>query len=225
MEEVDAKKLLQQQLKVLRDQQLLLWPQNNMYSSVRVEQHAGTVTSNILWQQQTRRTRMLADSDYSFWPGGDQHTTTASAIPPLFLPLCKKKCPGKVQEDANNAYYRGCKSLPPPDNFTSMKGGDEEEGIEEYSLKQIAGQSSVESFPSKIFRLIEEAEQEGHDDIISFLPNGRSFVIHKPSKFLELMPKYFTTSRMASFQRQLNLCKLLVLAFIFVALCIQSNTH
>jgi hypothetical protein len=221
MEEVDAKNLLQQQLKVLRDQQLLLLPQNNMYSSVRVEQHAGTIRSNILRQQQTRRTRMLADTDYSFLLGGDHHITTASAIPPLFLPLRKKRCPGKVQEDANTAYYRGCKSLPPGDNVT--EGGGEEEGIEEYTLKQIAGQLSVESFPFKIFRLIEEAEKEGHNDIISFLPNGRSFVIHKPNKFLELMPKYFTTSRMASFQRQLNLCKFLVLAALSSLSLYASN--
>jgi hypothetical protein len=63
-----------------------------------------------------------------------------------------------------------------------------------------------ENFSLKLYRMLEEAETEGDDEIVSFLPDGRSFAIHKPKQFeSEIMPKYFTTSRMSSFQRQLNL--------------------
>lgn len=63
-----------------------------------------------------------------------------------------------------------------------------------------------ESFPRKVYRMLEEAEENGMEDVASFLSHGRVFVIHKPRKFItDFMPKYFSTSRMSSFQRQLNL--------------------
>jgi HSF-type DNA-binding len=63
-----------------------------------------------------------------------------------------------------------------------------------------------EPFPLKLYRIIYEAEKNGQDDIISFCPSGRSFMIHNVDEFGEkIMPQYFTSNRMASFQRQLNL--------------------
>jgi len=63
-----------------------------------------------------------------------------------------------------------------------------------------------DTFPFKLFRMIAEAEKEGNDKIISFNEDGLCFIIHKPREFVsDIMPKYFTTSRMSSFQRQLNL--------------------
>jgi hypothetical protein len=54
--------------------------------------------------------------------------------------------------------------------------------------------------------MLEEAEKKGNDSIASFFPHGRAFAIHKPREFVaELMPNYFSTTRMSSFQRQLNL--------------------
>jgi len=64
----------------------------------------------------------------------------------------------------------------------------------------------TDTFPFKLFRMLDEAEKKGDDDIVSFLPNGLGFAIHKPREFVtEIMRKYFTTCRMSSFQRQLNL--------------------
>ena len=58
----------------------------------------------------------------------------------------------------------------------------------------------------KLYRMLEEAERQGKEDIVSFLSHGRAFKIHKPKQFeAEIMQKYFTTTRMPSFQRQLNL--------------------
>ena len=37
-------------------------------------------------------------------------------------------------------------------------------------------------------------------------PSGRAFCIHRPRRFIsDIMPRYFSTTRMSSFQRQLNL--------------------
>lgn len=63
-----------------------------------------------------------------------------------------------------------------------------------------------ETFPLKLYRMLHEVEKIGKQNIVSFLPHGKSFVVHKPKAFVEdIMPKYFTTCRLASFQRQLNL--------------------
>ena len=89
-----------------------------------------------------------------------------------------------------------------------QEGEDEiaksDEKDEDRKMPAISG--ITENFPVKLYRMIEEAEKEGKDDIISFLSHGRAFAIHKPRQFVsEIMPKYFTTTRMSSFQRQLNL--------------------
>lgn len=69
-----------------------------------------------------------------------------------------------------------------------------------------ADDDNNDTFPFKLYRMIAEAERDGKDSIISFNSKGKCFMIHKPREFVtEIMPKYFTTSRMSSFQRQLNL--------------------
>lgn len=66
--------------------------------------------------------------------------------------------------------------------------------------------ASFESFPGKLHRILQDAENDGNEDIISFYPDGRSFGIHDSQRFLkEIMPRYFNTARYPSFQRQLNL--------------------
>lgn len=62
-----------------------------------------------------------------------------------------------------------------------------------------------ETFPVKLYRMLYEVEKDGKADVVSFLPHGRSFYIHKQNEFGLILPKYFSTDRMASFQRQLNL--------------------
>jgi len=62
-----------------------------------------------------------------------------------------------------------------------------------------------ESFPLKLYRMLFEVEQAGQDNIISFLPHGKAFFIHRPKDFVEqIMPRYFTTCRLASFQRTIQ---------------------
>lgn len=77
---------------------------------------------------------------------------------------------------------------------------EDEEGDDDSSAE------SSDTFPFKLYRMLAEAEEENNEDIVSFDAKGKCFMIHKPREFVtDIMPKYFTTSRMSSFQRQLNL--------------------
>jgi HSF-type DNA-binding len=60
-------------------------------------------------------------------------------------------------------------------------------------------------FPLRLHEMLDNAEGDGFDDVVSWQPHGRCFAIHKPKEFVELLPSYFKLSKMASFQRQLNL--------------------
>ena len=65
---------------------------------------------------------------------------------------------------------------------------------------------SKQAFPVKLYRMLERAERNGQEDIISFIDDGKAFAIHKPRAFeTDIMPSYFNSHRMSSFQRQLNI--------------------
>lgn len=58
-------------------------------------------------------------------------------------------------------------------------------------------------FPVKLYNLL---QKNMHEDIISWQPHGRCFLLRKPKEFVtEVMPLYFKQSKLTSFQRQLNL--------------------
>lgn len=66
--------------------------------------------------------------------------------------------------------------------------------------------SSNETFPCKLARMLNKAEEDGNSHILSFTPSGRAFKIHNHSEFAaKIMPKFFATCRLSSFQRQLSL--------------------
>jgi len=61
-------------------------------------------------------------------------------------------------------------------------------------------------FPLKLHQALEQVEDDGFADCISWQPHGRCFVIRKPKQFVEqVMPRYFNQTKLTSFQRQLNL--------------------
>jgi hypothetical protein len=63
-----------------------------------------------------------------------------------------------------------------------------------------------EPFPEKLYRMLQEVEQAGKSDIVTFHPHGRAFGIHNPERFVqEIMPKFFKHNKIASFARQLSL--------------------
>ena len=61
-------------------------------------------------------------------------------------------------------------------------------------------------FPWKLHSLLDHAEEEGKQSIVSWLPHGRAFRIHDRKSFSEeLMPTYFSSNKFKTFQRSLNL--------------------
>jgi hypothetical protein len=63
-----------------------------------------------------------------------------------------------------------------------------------------------EPFPQKLYQMLQEAEENGQEDVLSFFEHGRTFAIHNLEKFFnDIMPKYFRATRMSSFRRQLQL--------------------
>jgi HSF-type DNA-binding len=65
--------------------------------------------------------------------------------------------------------------------------------------------SSTTPFPMKLYEMIEQMESEGMSHVISWQPHGRCFQVHEPNAFKRMSQNYFKLSKMASFQRQLNL--------------------
>ena len=61
-------------------------------------------------------------------------------------------------------------------------------------------------FPWKLHEMLDAAEQNGEDHIVSWMPNGRRFKVHDRELFVKgMMTVYFNQSKYKSFQRQLNL--------------------
>ncbi|KAL3926561.1 MAG: hypothetical protein SGBAC_013428 [Bacillariaceae sp.] len=74
----------------------------------------------------------------------------------------------------------------------------------------VGGGSSMRTpnaaFPLKLHEILSQIESDGHDDIIGWMPHGRSFKIHKQKEFAEIiLPRYFVMTKKSSFLRQLNL--------------------
>jgi hypothetical protein len=61
-------------------------------------------------------------------------------------------------------------------------------------------------FPWKLHRLLDEAEAKGYEEVISWMPGGKTFKVHSKQRFSEdVMPQYFDSTKVRSFQRSLNL--------------------
>ena len=61
-------------------------------------------------------------------------------------------------------------------------------------------------FPIKLQIMLKVVEGLGKQNIISWQPHGRAFMIHRPTEFdEELMSKFFKSTKLASFKRQLHL--------------------
>lgn len=60
-------------------------------------------------------------------------------------------------------------------------------------------------FPYRLYEMLQLVERDGLDHIISWQPHGRCFAVHNPEEFAAILPRYFKLSKIASFQRQLNL--------------------
>jgi hypothetical protein len=78
-------------------------------------------------------------------------------------------------------------------------------GIDHYAAMAKSGAVGNAGFPLKLYDMLERVEKEGYSHIVSWQPHGRCFVVHRPDDIEDLLPRYFKLSKIASFQRQLNL--------------------
>jgi hypothetical protein len=62
------------------------------------------------------------------------------------------------------------------------------------------------SFPWKVHLMLEEAEKQKFQHIVSWVNNGSAFKVHNTEEFVtKVMPNYFDQTMYESFRRQLNL--------------------
>ena len=60
-------------------------------------------------------------------------------------------------------------------------------------------------FPYKLHQLLEDVEKDGKQAIISWLPLGNAFKVHRPSHFTsQIMSNYFRQTQYKSFTRQVR---------------------
>ena len=63
----------------------------------------------------------------------------------------------------------------------------------------------VNSFPLKLYRMLQTVTEEGKDNIVGWGQDGLSFHVHDTDLFLtDILPSYFRQTKYKSFQRQLN---------------------
>jgi len=91
------------------------------------------------------------------------------------------------------------------DEYRDFSGAADEEVLKGIYIDCMRGRPQ-EPFPMKLHKILHRCEAGLYSSIISWLPHGRAFKIHKPSLFVEkVMLKYFYQSKMTSFQRQLKM--------------------
>lgn len=82
----------------------------------------------------------------------------------------------------------------------------DEEAVKQVNQNLNINKSSLETFPTKLHKIIERGDMDGYSDVISWLPHGRAFRIHDTKAFVaKVMPKYFYISKITSFIRQLSI--------------------
>lgn len=60
-------------------------------------------------------------------------------------------------------------------------------------------------FPWKLYQLLEDSENNGTENIISWLPEGESFAVKKPNEFAkDMMSLYFRLGSYQSFTREVS---------------------
>ena len=93
------------------------------------------------------------------------------------------------------------------------KSGDENFVTEKARMTAAANQAVLKHnlfhmklpFPWKLHELLQDSERSGNEDVISWLPCGTAFKIHRPNDFTNgMMKKFFRMSKFKSFTRQVR---------------------
>ena len=97
-------------------------------------------------------------------------------------------------------------------------------GFQRRALEWLAAETPS-SFPAKLYRLLEESEQQNFTHIISWMPGGQVVVVHNVKLFCsQVMPRYFKKqTKFASFTRQVCITKLAIILYVLSVLVISTN--
>ena len=90
-------------------------------------------------------------------------------------------------------------------SWSSNKEGEEQDAviIQRYNDEDCSG---IVPFPIKLHIILKILCNEGSDEIMSWLPHGRSFKVHNTQAFEQVvMKRFFRQSSISSFKRQLNM--------------------
>lgn len=62
------------------------------------------------------------------------------------------------------------------------------------------------SFPLKLYMMLDTLDAQGNRDVISWMPHGQGFIVHRQDAFAtDIMPRFFRQTKFSSFQRQLKM--------------------
>jgi hypothetical protein len=98
-------------------------------------------------------------------------------------------------------------SVFPSDTDSSNHAGSQQRR-DDGSERQDEPQGDVDKtlFPYILYRLLEDAERDGYESIVSWRPCGQAFKVIKRDEFMkEVLPRYFKLTKYKSFIRQLNI--------------------
>lgn len=120
---------------------------------------------------------------------------------PSELKKLKNRQAGLTAKGDQRQYVRHSYTDRSNDHYDENLSENDENTLRLYKDETVRG-----TFPIKLQIVLKVVEKYGQQHIISWLPHGRSFMIHRPREFEdEVMGKFFKQTKLTSFQRQLNL--------------------
>jgi hypothetical protein len=63
--------------------------------------------------------------------------------------------------------------------------GDLHQHVEEHTQSSNMSNGGEQNFPVKLHYMLNELEKDGMDDIVSWQPHGRCFLVHKQQQFVD----------------------------------------
>ena len=77
-----------------------------------------------------------------------------------------------------------------PPTALPMESTDQAKVMPETMSRKNIKANEESDFPQRLYKMLECASEESFDDVISWEPSGRSFMVRKPQKFAtEVMPR------------------------------------
>ena len=67
----------------------------------------------------------------------------------------------------------------------------------------VGNSNNASLFPYRLYEMLDQCEKRGLNHIVSWLPDGRAFKVHRVNEFVDtILPVYFRQSKYKSYQRQ-----------------------